>query len=151
MIEWCWGVSVFYLQMPMTPQARRPPALPVVLLSSWPPWPRSSTSAWITIVLKLEYFSRKKCQENILWIIRKSILSNFNTYPLCPLSKMTLLSFASVINNITKRRENIPLSNIADWVLRCTRDFNPILLVFGYLKRWEVRLSVNPRIHTFLA
>ena len=36
-----------YLEMPMTPQARRAPAFPVVLLSSWPPFPKSSTSAWI--------------------------------------------------------------------------------------------------------
>lgn len=35
---------------PITPQPRRAPALPVVLLSSWPPTPRSSTSAWTTTV-----------------------------------------------------------------------------------------------------
>jgi len=32
--------------MPITPQARRAPALPVVFDSSWPPWPKSSGSAW---------------------------------------------------------------------------------------------------------
>ena len=42
--------SNHYLENPITPQARRPPAFPVVLLSSCPPLPRSSTSAWMTIV-----------------------------------------------------------------------------------------------------
>lgn len=32
------------------PHANRPPALPVVLLNSWPPFPRSSGSAWMTSV-----------------------------------------------------------------------------------------------------
>lgn len=36
----------YTFEIPMTPQARRPPALPVVLLSSWPPLPKSSISAW---------------------------------------------------------------------------------------------------------
>ena len=39
-----------YLQIPITPQANLPPALPVVLLSSCPPFPRSSTSACTTTV-----------------------------------------------------------------------------------------------------
>lgn len=36
--------------MPMTPQATLAPALPVDLLNSWPPSPRSSGSAWTTSV-----------------------------------------------------------------------------------------------------
>ena len=34
----------------MTPHAKRPPAFPVALLKLCPPLPKSSTSAWITIV-----------------------------------------------------------------------------------------------------
>lgn len=41
----------FQLAMPMTPQAGRGPALPVFLLSSFPPLPRSSVPAWTTMVL----------------------------------------------------------------------------------------------------
>jgi len=33
------------------PQATRPPAFPVARLSSWPPFPRSSGSAWTTTAL----------------------------------------------------------------------------------------------------
>ena len=44
------GIISFYLAKPMTPQAKRPPAFPVALLNSWPPLPKSSMSAWITIV-----------------------------------------------------------------------------------------------------
>lgn len=36
-----------YSAMPITPQARRPPAFPVFLLSSLPPLPRSSAFSWI--------------------------------------------------------------------------------------------------------
>lgn len=39
------GVTSHALVIPITPQAKRAPALPVVLLSSWPPLPRSSGSA----------------------------------------------------------------------------------------------------------
>ena len=39
-----------YAAMPITPQAGRGPALPVFLLSSWPPFPRSSVPAWTTMV-----------------------------------------------------------------------------------------------------
>lgn len=39
-----------YWVIPMTPQAGRPPALPVFLLSSWPPFPRSSVPACTTMV-----------------------------------------------------------------------------------------------------
>lgn len=39
-----------YWEIPMTPQAGRAPALPVFLLSSLPPWPRSSVPAWTTTV-----------------------------------------------------------------------------------------------------
>ncbi len=40
----------FYWAMPMTPQAGRAPALPVVLLSSCPPLPKSSVPACTTMV-----------------------------------------------------------------------------------------------------
>jgi len=40
---------LYTLATPITPQANRPPALPVVLENSWPPFPRSSASAWTTI------------------------------------------------------------------------------------------------------
>lgn len=46
-----------YAAMPMTPQAGRAPALPVFLLSSVPPRPRSSVPAWVTMV---------RCSESIL-------------------------------------------------------------------------------------
>lgn len=42
--------EIYSLQMPMTPQARRAPAFPVDLLSSCPPSPKSSWSAWTTTV-----------------------------------------------------------------------------------------------------
>lgn len=41
---------ITYAAMPMTPQAGRVPALPVFLLSSLPPWPRSSVPLWTTTV-----------------------------------------------------------------------------------------------------
>ena len=43
--------------MPMTPQADLAPAFPVDLLSSWPPLPRSSTSACTTMVRPMMDFS----------------------------------------------------------------------------------------------
>ena len=39
-----------YWEIPMTPQAGRAPALPVFLLSSFSPLPRSSVPAWTTTV-----------------------------------------------------------------------------------------------------
>lgn len=42
--------QAIYAAMPMTPQAGRGPALPVFLLSSFPPLPRSSVPAWTTMV-----------------------------------------------------------------------------------------------------
>lgn len=42
------GVAYTAIQIfaiPTTPHAERAPAFPVVLLSSWPPFPRSSGSA----------------------------------------------------------------------------------------------------------
>ena len=36
----------YFLLIPITPQATRPPAFPVVKLNSWPPFPRSSTPSW---------------------------------------------------------------------------------------------------------
>lgn len=44
------GAEIYSLQMPMTPQAKRAPALPVDLLNSCPPSPKSSGSAWTTTV-----------------------------------------------------------------------------------------------------
>lgn len=43
----CMFWQVVYWVMPMTPQAKRPPALPVLRLSSLPPFPRSSVFSWI--------------------------------------------------------------------------------------------------------
>jgi hypothetical protein len=43
-------ILTIYCAIPMTPQAGRGPALPVFLLSSWPPFPRSSVPAWMTRV-----------------------------------------------------------------------------------------------------
>lgn len=43
---WLFLWPNYYLVIPMTPHARRPPAFPVVLLNSWPPRPRSSSSTW---------------------------------------------------------------------------------------------------------
>ena len=43
-------IGAFYAAMPMTPHAGRPPALPVFLLSAWPPFPRSSVPACTTTV-----------------------------------------------------------------------------------------------------
>ena len=42
---WCTKV-LFYLEMPITPQAKRGPAFPVFRLSSLPPFPKSSSLAW---------------------------------------------------------------------------------------------------------
>lgn len=52
----------------MTPQAMRAPALPVVLLSSWPPRPRSSGSACTTRVRPMMLFSpvREMCESQML-------------------------------------------------------------------------------------
>ena len=46
--------------MPITPHANLPPALPVVLLKSWPPLPRSSMSACTTTVRPKMLFSPTK-------------------------------------------------------------------------------------------
>lgn len=47
LVKFIW---VYTLAIPITPQPTRAPALPVVLLSSWPPVPKSSGSACTTNV-----------------------------------------------------------------------------------------------------
>ena len=42
--------GLIYWEIPITPQAGRAPALPVFLLSSFSPLPRSSVPAWTTTV-----------------------------------------------------------------------------------------------------
>ena len=83
-----WSNPLFlmfvYLQMPITPQANLPPALPVVLLSSWPPFPRSSTSACTTTVLPKMLLSPVSDMNLSVMSIAAFPLSSAITFPKSP-------------------------------------------------------------------
>eukprot|EP01083_Nonionella_stella_P150964 481799_1 len=77
-----------FLAMPMTPQAARAPAWPVVFESSKPPWPRSSVPAWTTIArpiteywpvsdTKLSVIDRSASPLSSAWIFPRSPMWRF--------------------------------------------------------------------------
>lgn len=67
-----WRNEIYFV-MPITPHASRPPAFPVVLLSSCPPFPKSSGSActWEQWIKSLQFLTKilksLKWQKNINW------------------------------------------------------------------------------------
>ena len=79
-----------YLQIPMTPQANLPPALPVVLLSSCPPFPRSSTSAWTTTVRPKMLFSPSSDMNLSQILIAALPFSSAITFPKSPACRAPL-------------------------------------------------------------
>ena len=76
--------------MPMTPQANLPPALPVVLLSSCPPFPRSSTSAWTTTVRPKMLFSPSSDMNLSQILIAAFPFSSAITFPKSPACRAPL-------------------------------------------------------------
>ena len=64
------GIITFYLAKPMTPHAKRPPAFPVALLKLCPPLPKSSTSAWITIVRPKNQNQNQNQNHYMLFLMR---------------------------------------------------------------------------------
>lgn len=75
---------IYSLQIPMTPQAKRAPAFPVDFESSWPPSPKSSTSAWTTTVRpKIELLPIKEiCLSAMSTVARPAALAV--TFPRSP-------------------------------------------------------------------
>lgn len=68
----------------MTPQPKRAPAFPVVLLSSCPPSPKSSTSAWTTTVRPTMLFAPLNEINESVMLILATPLASASTLPKSP-------------------------------------------------------------------